>query len=152
MTQLYHNFADSKVLTVLFDTKSLSKLLNGHTCRSCDQHFNSCEQLKVHVCKSSSEAENYNERGGKAVGEAEERGGDGEVIKGERTGELQKPESVRANNDIHRLLGNDNLLIKGVASDKVEGTEERTPSLHEKREYSVLYETEDNRKDSDTGR
>ena len=90
--------------------------------------------------------------GGKAVGEEEERGGDGEVIKGERTEEVPRPESVRANNGIHRLLGNDNLLIKGVASDKVEGRGERTPPLHEKREYSVLYETEDNQKDSDTGR
>ena len=107
--------------------------------------------MKVHVCKSSSEPENYNERVGKAVGEGEGRGGDGEVIKGKH--EVPRPESVRASNDVHRLLGNDNLLnIKGVSSDNVEGTEERTPSLHEKREYSVLYETEENQNNSDPGR
>ena len=106
--------------------------------------------MKVHVCKSSSEPENHNEGVGKAVGEGEGRGVDGEVVKGEH--EAPRPEDVRASNDVHRLLGNDNLLIKGVASDKVEGTEERTPSLLEKREYSVLYETEENQKNSDAGR
>ena len=61
-------------------------------------------------------------------------------------------ESVGAKNDIQGLLGNDNLLIKGAASDKEEGREERTPPRHEKREYSVLYETEENLKKSDSGR
>ena len=107
--------------------------------------------MTVHVCKSS-EPENYNERGGKAVGESEGRGGDGAVVEGERTGKVPRSESVRANNDIQGLLGNDNLLIKGAASDKEEGREERTPPRHEKREYSVLYETEENLKKSDSGR
>ena len=101
--------------------------------------------MKVHVC----EPENHNKRCGKAAGESEERGGDGEVVEGERTG---KTESVRTNNDLQGLLGSDNLLTKGVASGKEEGSEERTPPRHEKREYSVLYENEENLKKSDSGR
>ena len=119
-------------------------------CRSCDQHFNSCEQLKVHVCKLS-EPENYNEKVGKAVGETEERGQDVDVVEVERTEEkMQRPESLKAHNDIQHLLGSDNMLIKGVASEK-EG-EERSPPCPEKRAYNVLYETEESLKNSDSGR
>ena len=105
----------------------------------------------MHVCKSS-EPENDKEKGGKAVREAEERGRDEEVVEGERTGEVPRPESLRAHNDIQQLLGNDNLLIKGVASDKEKVGEERSPPCHEKREYNVLYETEESLKNSDSGR
>ena len=110
--------------------------------------------MKVHVCKSS-EPENYNEKGGKAVREAEERGRDEEVVEGGEStlsGEVPRPESLRAHNDIQRLLGNDNLLIQGVGSDKEKVGEERSPPCHEKREYNVLYETEESLKNSDSGR
>ena len=120
------------------------------TCRSCDQHFNSCEQLKVHACKSS-ESENQSKKTGKAVGEAAERGPVDEVVEGERTGEVPRPESLKAHNAIQHLLGNDNLLVKGVASDKEMGGEDRSP-CHQKREYNVLYETEDSLKNADSGR
>ena len=120
-------------------------------CRSCDQHFNSCEQLKVHVCKLS-ELENSDEKGGKSVGETEERGGDVEVVEGGTGEKMQRPESLKAHNDIQRLLGNDNMLIKGVVSDQEKVGEERSPPCPEKRAYNVLYETEESLNNSNSGR
>ena len=53
------------------------------SCRSCEQLFNSCDQLKTHACKSS-ENENYKERGGNCETGAQESREELEAGAGER--------------------------------------------------------------------